>query len=283
MTDDHLIASTHAARFSLSCSLIDNAASVSRRFARVLALEAAAPHQTSSAQPIRLTTKPNWALAPVELLGRCVELRTIVADLGDEIASLGGGDAVLLREVCNLILLAGRHPRPIAPALFRLVDCHVAVSLVARRKDCSPLNAGPLRLSAAVNHECKLRSMVRTAVALSGWSGPSCVMRRVALSAPGYVAPMMPTLVESPPEGEDWLHEIKYDGYRTIVAVDGVDTRAYTRNGHDWSAKYDMIVHEAAGLRCDTAILDGEMIVQNQDGVPTSEPCDRPSRPHRSA
>ena len=52
-----------------------------------------------------------------------------------------------------------------------------------------------------------------------------------------------------------------------MAAVDGVDTRAYTRNGHDWSAKYDMIVHEAAGLRCDTAILDGEMIVQNQDGV----------------
>ena len=92
-------------------------------------------------------------------------------------------------------------------------------------------------------------------------------MRRVALSVPGYVEPMLPTLVESPPEGDDWLHEIKYDGYRTIVAVDGVDTRAYTRNGHDWSAKYDMIVHEAAGLRCDTAILDGEMIVQNQDGV----------------
>ena len=78
---------------------------------------------------------------------------------------------------------------------------------------------------------------------------------------------MLPTLVESPPEGDDWLHEIKYDGYRTIVAVDGDDTRAFTRNGHDWSAKYDMIVHEAAGLRCDTAILDGEMIVQNQDGV----------------
>ena len=92
-------------------------------------------------------------------------------------------------------------------------------------------------------------------------------MRRVALSVPGYVEPMLPTLIESPPEGDDWVHEIKYDGYRTIVAVDGVDTRAFTRNGHDWSAKYNMIVHQAAGLRCDTAILDGEMIVQNQDGV----------------
>ena len=49
-------------------------------------------------------------------------------------------------------------------------------------------------------------------------------MRRVALSVPGYVEPMLPTLVETPPEGDDWLHEIKYDGYRTIVAVDGVDT-----------------------------------------------------------
>ena len=64
------------------------------------------------------------------------------------------------------------------------------------------------------------------------WSELSHASRCVV--CPGYVAWMMPTLVESPPEGDDWIHEIKYDGYRTIVAIDGVDTRAYTRNGHDW-------------------------------------------------
>ena len=101
------------------------------------------------------------------------------------------------------------------------------------------------------------------------WLDPcsSCVMRRVALSVPGYVEPMLLTLVETPPEGEDWVHEIKYDGYRTILAIDGADTRAFTRNGHDWSGKYAEIVHEAAVMRCDTAVIDGEMIVQNHEGV----------------
>jgi bifunctional non-homologous end joining protein LigD len=46
---------------------------------------------------------------------------------------------------------------------------------------------------------------------------------------------MMPTLVDEPPEGEGWIHEVKHDGYRTILAVDGTATRAFTRNGHDWT------------------------------------------------
>jgi ATP-dependent DNA ligase len=78
---------------------------------------------------------------------------------------------------------------------------------------------------------------------------------------------MLLTLVETPPEGEDWIHEVKYDGYRTLVAVDGAHTQAFTRNGHDWTSKNAPIVHEAACLKCDTAVLDGEMIVQNQDGI----------------
>jgi bifunctional non-homologous end joining protein LigD len=82
-----------------------------------------------------------------------------------------------------------------------------------------------------------------------------------------FIPPMMPTLVDEPPEGDCWLHEIKYDGYRTIVAVDGENTKAFTRNGHDWSAKYAPIVEEAASLKCRTAILDGEMVVQDENGV----------------
>jgi transposase len=53
---------------------------------------------------------------------------------------------------------------------------------------------------------------------------------------------MLPTLIETPPEGDSWSHEIKYDGYRTLVAVDGAATRAFTRNRHDWSKQYAPIV-----------------------------------------
>ena len=84
---------------------------------------------------------------------------------------------------------------------------------------------------------------------------------------PRYIEPMLPTLVETPPEGDGWVHEIKYDGYRTQLAVDGAESRAFTRNGHDWSRRYGQLLAEAATLRCKTAIIDGEVIVQNERGI----------------
>jgi ATP-dependent DNA ligase len=77
---------------------------------------------------------------------------------------------------------------------------------------------------------------------------------------------MMPTLVDEPPEGDGWIHEIKYDGYRTILAIEGNATRAFTRAGHDWTRQYHTVVAQAAQLPCDTAILDGEMVVQDEHG-----------------
>ena len=81
-----------------------------------------------------------------------------------------------------------------------------------------------------------------------------------------FIEPMLPTLVADPPEGEGWLHEIKYDGYRTQIVVEGSSVRAFTRNGHDWTAKYQPIINAARDLDCHAAILDGEMIVQDEQG-----------------
>jgi bifunctional non-homologous end joining protein LigD len=80
------------------------------------------------------------------------------------------------------------------------------------------------------------------------------------------VPPMLPTLVDEPPEGGNWLHEIKHDGYRTQLVIDGGQARAFTRNGHDWTERYRPIVHTAASLPCQSAILDGELIVQDEQG-----------------
>jgi bifunctional non-homologous end joining protein LigD len=84
---------------------------------------------------------------------------------------------------------------------------------------------------------------------------------------PGFVEPQLPTLVERPPEGDGWLHEIKYDGYRTQVVVDGPNVRAFTRNGHDWTAKYPRIISAASQIACRSAVIDGEAIVQDERGV----------------
>src|SRR4051794_38732964 len=73
---------------------------------------------------------------------------------------------------------------------------------------------------------------------------------------------MTPTLVERPAEG-DWIHEVKFDGYRTQLVKDRAGVRAFTRRGHDWSDKYAPLVDAAAALPCLSAILDGEVIVMD--------------------
>lgn len=87
------------------------------------------------------------------------------------------------------------------------------------------------------------------------------------IAGEGFVEPMMPTLVEKPPEGPDWLHEIKYDGYRTQIVIAGKTGRAFTRRGLDWTKKYQRIVDAARELGRDCH-LEGEIIVQDAAGRP---------------
>jgi DNA ligase D-like protein (predicted ligase) len=83
----------------------------------------------------------------------------------------------------------------------------------------------------------------------------------------GFVSPLLPTLVAEPPAGDGWLHEIKHDGYRTLVVIEHGRVRVYTRRGHDWTDRYASIAVAAAQLPCRSAILDGETIVQDAQGV----------------
>ena len=82
-----------------------------------------------------------------------------------------------------------------------------------------------------------------------------------------FVEPMMPTLVDNPPEGEDWTHEVKFDGYRSQIVIDDAGTRIFTRNGHDWTAKYRPLVEATKRLDVESAIIDGEVIVTNAAGL----------------
>ncbi|MFI4974332.1 MAG: DNA ligase D [Caulobacterales bacterium] len=99
--------------------------------------------------------------------------------------------------------------------------------------------------------------------------------RRKAANIPGAVAGPMParwrpqlaTPAEAAPKGKGWVHEIKYDGYRTLAFVDGGKVRLITRNGHDWTARYGALAKAFAKLSCANAILDGEVVVQDPRGV----------------
>jgi bifunctional non-homologous end joining protein LigD len=83
----------------------------------------------------------------------------------------------------------------------------------------------------------------------------------------GFIEPQLLTSVDQPPLGEEWLHEIKHDGYRTLLVVEGGQARAYTRTGLDWTARYPGIVDATAKLHCRSAILDGEVVVQDDRGA----------------
>ncbi|MDN4631458.1 DNA ligase D [Sphingomonas sp. PsM26] len=75
------------------------------------------------------------------------------------------------------------------------------------------------------------------------------------------------TLVDSVPAGNQWLHEVKYDGYRALIAVAKGKAKVFTRSGLDWTDKFQKIADAAARLPVDTALLDGE-IVAFKDGKP---------------
>ena len=80
-----------------------------------------------------------------------------------------------------------------------------------------------------------------------------------------FIAPMKPLLVDEAPEGDEWLHEIKHDGYRTQIII-GDTIRAFTKNGHDWTHRYKPIIEAVRSLGACQTILDGELIVQGEDG-----------------
>jgi len=87
------------------------------------------------------------------------------------------------------------------------------------------------------------------------------------LTKPAFIPPQIPTLVEEPPTGSDWLHEINHDGYRMILTIDGPAIRAVSRRGHDWTSRYASTVEAARKVRCRSAVIDGEMVVQDAKGV----------------
>ena len=83
---------------------------------------------------------------------------------------------------------------------------------------------------------------------------------------PDFVAPQLCATVESPPTGEGWCHEIKFDGYRVQLRIEGGDAVLKTRKGLDWTDKFPAIAKEGGALP--DALIDGEIVALNHDGLP---------------
>ena len=85
---------------------------------------------------------------------------------------------------------------------------------------------------------------------------------------PTWIKPQLTRLVDEAPTGTDWLHEIKYDGYRMHALIDGDRIQLLTRTGLDWSPRYKRTIEALRSLKVKSAYLDGELCALNADGVP---------------
>ncbi len=84
---------------------------------------------------------------------------------------------------------------------------------------------------------------------------------------PAFRSPQKASLVDSVPSGSAWIHEIKFDGYRCLLALGGGKARIHTRSGLDWTDKFPEITEAAASIEVGSALLDGEIVKLNEKGA----------------
>ncbi|WP_191217876.1 DNA ligase D [Agrobacterium salinitolerans] len=88
------------------------------------------------------------------------------------------------------------------------------------------------------------------------------------LAMPSFVPPALATLKPKPPSGDRWLHEIKFDGYRLQARVDQGKLQLLTRSGLDWTEKFgDAVASALTALPAETALIDGEIVVEGDNGA----------------
>jgi len=84
---------------------------------------------------------------------------------------------------------------------------------------------------------------------------------------PAFVQPQLATLVDSVPQGDEWLHEIKFDGYRILCRIDNKRAKFLTREAQDWTGRFGALVEAAQGLPLRQAFLDGEVVALEENGT----------------
>src|SRR5579863_7026453 len=186
---------------------------------------------------------PEAALAAGELKFRLV---------GDKLT--GGWTLVRLKDdPTNWLLIKERDPaaRPLAEYDV-LVEAPNSV-VTGRPVDEAPAPAKPLPPR-------------KTAARIKG---------AVARPMPAKWRPQLAATAEMAPHGKGWVHEIKYDGYRTLVFFNDGEVRLITRNGHDWTPRYRALAKAFAKLPCKSAILDGEVVVQDPRGISSLDLLER--------
>jgi bifunctional non-homologous end joining protein LigD len=111
-----------------------------------------------------------------------------------------------------------------------------------------------------------------------GRAAKSSAMSRKKLAAlpqakkgilPAFVEPSLAVLVPMPPKGDEWIHEIKHDGYRIEARIEGSKVQLLTRTGLDWAKRFPTVVASLKQVPVKAALIDGEIVVQDEAGHST--------------
>lgn len=150
--------------------------------------------------------------------------------------------------------------------LRKVADDHAAGSDDLVSTHLTGVTSGLSMAEIAAGKTSKRKATPAAKPAPKSKSAASSRKREPAKRPPPFRAVQLATLVDSVPAGDRWIHEMKYDGYRTLVAIGGGEARAYTRSGLDWSDRFPTIVGAASKLKVKSALIDGEAVVLDSDG-----------------
>jgi bifunctional non-homologous end joining protein LigD len=85
---------------------------------------------------------------------------------------------------------------------------------------------------------------------------------------PKWTPPMLATLRAVAPSGPQWIHEIKWDGYRMVAIIEQGSVSLYSRRGLDWADRMPGLVEALGSLEVRSAVIDGEVVIMDEDGMP---------------
>jgi bifunctional non-homologous end joining protein LigD len=146
----------------------------------------------------------------------------------------------------------GKAPRP-----FMLAKGKTKADAVwqSNRGDAADARAGRKTAALRATPETRTRAPAQSA-------------RPKTVSAiPDFVAPQLCASVERPPNSDGWCHEVKFDGYRVQLRIEGGDVALLTRKGLDWTDKFGALARAAKALP--DALIDGEIVALDHNGVPS--------------
>jgi bifunctional non-homologous end joining protein LigD len=156
------------------------------------------------------------------------------------------------------------NSKPDDAASFKQKIAKIAAASPARRQTKTP-SPRPAKIKAPARPRPKTKSAARNLDSLR--RGKAKSSRRVESHPPTFIPPSLATLYDKAPSGPDWLHEIKFDGYRIEARLDDGDVQLLTRKQQNWTHRFSPVAEAVAALAAKTALLDGEIVVEDDNGI----------------